>query len=150
TIEVSTLTEGTGGAGSSVRCDNRPSYHFNSANNPPPNHAVDYGFFSGRIADTTDEEDIFGVVWDTLYGGGDPNGYVNGNLKELMAFWKASARGVILDHRAGSGGTIDAPELLTDLVRPPGTAAVMLQPIVMAAFDGPLDEAEGKALFDLF
>ena len=150
TIDVSSLTAGTGGMGSSVRCDNRPSYHFAPANNPPPNHAVDYGFFSGRIAETEEQEEIYGVVWDTLYGGGDPNGYVNGNLKSLMTLWKQKARGVILDHRAGNGGTLDAPELLTTLVRPPKTMAVTLMPMITAAYDGPADQAEGLALFDTF
>ena len=150
TIDVASLTEPTGGMGSSVRCDNRPSYHFAPANNPPPNHAVDYGFFSGPIADTTDEEALYGVVWDTLYGGGDPNGYVNGNLKTLMTLWKNKARGVILDHRAGNGGTLDAPELLTTLVRPPKTIAVALMPLITAGYDGPADEAEGLSLFNTF
>ena len=150
TVQVSSLTEGTGGQGSSVRCDNRPSYHFAPANNPPPNHAVDYGFFSGPIQDTAAEEAIYGVVWDTLYGGGNPNGYVNGNLKSLMSLWKEKARGVILDHRAGNGGTLDAPELLTTLVRPPKVMAVALMPLITAGYDGPADAAEGLSLFDTF
>ncbi len=150
TIDVSSLTEPTGGMGSSVRCDNRPFYHFNSANNPPPNHGVNFNFYSGRIENTTNEEQIFGVVWDTLYGGGDPNGFVNGNLKTLMNFWKANARGVILDHRAGNGGTLDAPELLTTLVRPPQTLGVVPMPIAIAGFDGPQNEAEGIEIFNQF
>ncbi|MBK8258658.1 MAG: hypothetical protein IPK82_39115 [Polyangiaceae bacterium] len=146
TLDVSSFTQ-TGGQ--EVYCDNRPFYHFKTGN-PGSNHAVFYNFFSGQIKNTTDEEAIYGVVWDTLYGGGDPNGYVNGNLKKLMTQWKASARGVILDHRAGSGGTLDAPELLTRLVRPPDVAAVNLMPIVIAGYSGPDTVEEGLLLFDKF
>lgn len=146
TLEVASLTEG---GGQDVLCDNRPYYHFQSGN-PPPSHAVFYDFFSGKIEGTTDEEAIYGVVWDTLYGGGDPNGYVNGKLKALMKTWKESARGVILDHRAGNGGTLDSPELLTTLVRPKETLGVVLMPIEIGGWAGPKDAAEGQAVFDLF
>lgn len=143
TIEVASLT---GGGGGDVLCDNRPSYHFQTGN-PPANHAVFYDFYSGKIEGTTDEEAIHGVVWDTLYGGGDPNGYVNGKLKALITTWKASARGVILDHRAGNGGTLDSPTLLTTLVRPPETLGVVLMPIESAGWSGPEDAAAGQAVF---
>lgn len=146
TLNVNSFTQ-TGGQ--EVYCDNRPFYHFKTGN-PNSNHAVFYDFFSGQIADTTDEEAIYGVVWDTLYGGGDPNGYVNGNLKKLMNEWKTNARGVILDHRAGNGGTIDAPELLTRLVRPPETIAVNIMPIAVAGYSGPETVEEGLLLFDKF
>ena len=45
---------------------------------------------------------------DTLYGGGNPNGSVNSAIRNAVTEWKASALGVIVDHRAGNGGTIDA------------------------------------------
>lgn len=146
TIDVAALTE-TGGQ--DVICDNRPFYHLQSGN-PPSNHAVFYDFFSGKIAGTTDEEAVYGLVWDTLYGGGDPNGYVNGNLKAFMKTCRESARGCILDHRAGNGGTLDAPELLTTLVRPEETLGVVLMPIETAGYDGPEDAAEGQGLFAQF
>lgn len=146
TIEVASLTEG---GGQDVICDNRPFYHLQSGN-PPPNHAVFYDFFSGKIAGTTDEEAIFGLVWDTLYGGGDPNGYVNGKLEGLIATWKASARGVLLDHRAGNGGTLDSPALLTTLVRPPETLGVVLMPIEIGGWSGPASLEEGQAVFSDF
>jgi hypothetical protein len=147
TIEVASLTED---GGQSVACDNRPFYHLEAGKNPPDSHRVFNDFFDGKIKDTSDEEAIYGVVWDTLYGGGDPNGYVNGKLKQLIASWKASARGVILDHRAGNGGTLDSPELLTTLVRPPLVLAAVLMPIETAAFDGPSSQDEGLSLFSSF
>lgn len=143
TLDVASLTE-TGGQ--DVLCDNRPFYHLQSGN-PPPNHAVFSSFFGGKIAGTTDDEAIYGLVWDTLYGGGDPNGYVNGKLKSFMQTWRESARGVILDHRAGNGGTLDSPELLTTLVRPEETAAVILMPIESAGWAGPADLPDGQAVF---
>ncbi len=147
TIEVADMTNTGGG---NLYCDNRPSYHLGASSPNPATHNVFFSFFHGKVDDTTDQEAIFGLVWDTLYGGGDPNGYVNGNIKNRIADWKANARGVILDHRAGSGGTLDAPEYMTDLVRPPETIAVVPMPIEIAAFDGPATPAEGVALFNQF
>jgi hypothetical protein len=135
-------------SGQEVGCDNRPFYHL--ANNPGPSHAVGFSFFQGPILDTTPEEAIYGMVWDTLYGGGDPNGYVNGILRAAVTDWKANARGVILDHRAGSGGTLDAPQYVTELVRPRETWAVTLMPTYLGAWNGPETPAEGLELFQRF
>ena len=141
TIEVKELSANGGGA--DVYCDNRPVYHLGPTS-PPDNHQTRYTLFRGRIEGTTDEEEIHGMVWDTLYGGGDPNGYVNGQIRDAVADWKASARGVILDHRAGNGGTIDAPEYLTQLVRPQQVYAFLPPGILSAGFNGP--ETVGESL----
>jgi hypothetical protein len=129
-----------------VRCDNRPYYHL-GANSPSANHNVGYSFFRGPVEEASAEEAIYALVWDTLYGGGDPNGYVNGNIKSAYADFKQNARGVILDHRAGNGGTMDAAELVTTLVRPPSTALVFLSPMERGGWDGPATAAEGVELF---
>lgn len=138
---------GPGGGGPNVSCDNRPVYHLGEAS-PGESHNVYYDFFRGRVDGTTEAEQIFGMVFDTLYGGGDPNGWVNGQIRDAVAEWKASARGVILDHRAGNGGTIDAPEYLTQLVRPREELAILPPSILSAGFDGPDTINEGIALFD--
>ncbi|MCC6523913.1 MAG: hypothetical protein IT373_14740 [Polyangiaceae bacterium] len=135
--------------GSQVACDNRPFYHLESGN-PGANHGVGWQFFRGRIAGTTEAEAIYGMVWDTLYGGGDPAGWVNSHLIEAVADFRASARGVILDHRAGNGGTLDAPGYLIALVRPPLTLAVFPSYMQVAGDDGPDTPAEGLAFFDTF
>jgi C-terminal processing protease CtpA/Prc len=109
---------------------------------------VGWQFFQGAIAGTTPEEAIFGMVWDTLYGGGDPSGHVNSHISQAIDDWKASARGVILDHRAGSGGTLDAVDNLSRLVRPPETIAIDWSPMMIAGFDGPETAVEGVALFE--
>ncbi len=136
-------------SGQGVACDNRPSYHL-GVNSPAEDHRVGFDFFEGRIDGTSEEEAIFGMLWDTLYGGGDPNGYVNGKIRNAVTRWKNEARGVILDHRAGNGGTLDAPQYMTELVRPTETWAVALMPIHKAAWDGPASASEGIALFNSF
>ncbi len=143
TIDVATLTDGDG----YVACDNRPVYSLVS-NNPGPSHDVGYDFFWGQVAGTTSDERIRALIWDTLYGGGEPNGSVNGTLKKVFKSFKEEARGVILDHRAGNGGTLDGAETATTLMRAPATALVFRSPIDSAGFDGPVNAAEGKALFD--
>jgi hypothetical protein len=145
TIQVADLP--SGGPGQDVACDNRPFYHLGNASPNANNHYVFFDFFSGRVEGTTEEEAIYGLVWDTLYGGGDPNGFVNGNLRTNIANWKQNAKGVILDHRAGNGGTLDAPELLTQLVRPEEVFAVVRMPIAIAGYAGPETAQEGKDLF---
>ena len=76
TLQVTDLPDG--GGGPDVACDNRPFYHLDGANVPDPTkHYVFGSFFLGPITGTTPGEAIHGLVWDTLYGGGDPNSDVN-------------------------------------------------------------------------
>ncbi len=146
TVKVADLGTTMGGF---VGCDNRPYYYYESGN-PNANHHTGFNFYQGRVAGTTQEEAIFGLIWDTLYGGGDPNGFVNGNLKKAYASFKQNARGVILDHRAGNGGTLDGAETATTLMRPPATVLVFRSPIDTAGWDGPPDAVEGQKVFDEF
>lgn len=149
TIQVIDLPNG--GGGDDVACDNRPFYHFaDPAKNPDPTkHYVFGDFFRGSIEGTTPQEAIFGMVWDTLYGGGDENGHVNKSINDAVADWKANARGVILDHRAGNGGTLESATNLTKLVRPPDVVAVIRMPIQLGSFNGPNTASEGLAIFNL-
>lgn len=146
-IRVRDLVGGQGGP--RVSCDNRPFYHLGGASPDPGTHRVGFQFYQGLIAETLPEERIYGMVFDTLYGGGDPNGFVNGTLRSAVSFWKENARGVILDHRAGNGGTIDAPQYVTELVRPPLVIAGQQILIPTAAYDGPSDLAAGLVQFQL-
>jgi hypothetical protein len=143
TVKISELAAANGW----VACDNRPFYYLD-AGNPSANHWVGWNFHRGRVVGTTEGEKIYSLIWDTLYGGGDPNGHVNGNLKTAFSFFKQNARGVILDHRAGSGGTLDGAETATQLMRAPATVLVFRSPIDVAGSNGPATPAEGKALFD--
>lgn len=149
TIAVTDLPDG--GGGPDVACDNRPFYHLDPADSPDPEkHYVFGSFFRGPIAGTTPEEGIRGLVWDTLYGGGDPNSNVNQAIAAALADFKANAHGVILDHRAGNGGTIDTVSAFTSLVRPPATGFVNRIPIEIAGVGGPTTVAEGLAQFAEF
>jgi len=148
TIAVADLAPTQGGA--DVACDNRPSYHFEEGGPDPATHYVFEDIFRGRIAGTSQDEAVFGMVWDTLYGGGDPNGQVNGALREAVDEWKAGARGVILDHRAGNGGTIDAPEYLTQLVRDQRDIAVLPSGIATAGSSAPATAEEGIELYSSY
>ena len=89
-------------------------------------------------------EKIYGMTFDNLYG-------TSQGLTPFFAdsnqFFRDNARGVILDHRAGNGGTLDAPEEITKLVRPPFALAVGPTFMATAADDGPKDQAEGLARF---
>ena len=152
-IEVASLVGG--GESDSVACDNRPLYHLEEGANPDPlNHYIGGGygpdvmsFYRGRVADTDVSEEIYGMVWNSLYGGGDSGSTVNSNILQAIEDWKATARGVILDHRTGNGGTLDAPSNLTRLVRPPDVASIQLMPMPVAGWNGPADDEGGLALF---
>lgn len=149
TIAVTDLPDG--GGGDDVACDNRPFYHLDPANSPDPTkHYIFERFFRGSIAGTTPEEGIQGLVWDTLYGGGNPGSNVNKSIAAALADFKANARGVILDHRAGNGGTMDTVSAFTSLVRPSGTGFVTRIPIEVAGVGGPASAAEGLAEFEQF
>lgn len=146
TIDVADLPFEEGGQ--DVACDNRPTYHLETGGPSEDNHYVFGGIFRGKIANTTDDERIQGMVWDTLYGGGSPSSAVNSAVLAAVADWKQNARGVILDHRAGNGGTIDTPEYFTQLVRPPAVVAILPLAITSAGFAGPSDPTSGIALFE--
>ncbi len=146
TIEVSSLTGASGGP--NVSCDNRPFYHLDQNGPDPANHRIFENFFQGPISGTTPQEAIYGMVWDTLYGGGDPNSTVNSTIRNAVTFWKANARGVILDHRAGNGGTLDAAEFMSEIGRAKQIIAVVRMPMETAGFTGPTTTAEGVALYD--
>jgi hypothetical protein len=151
TIAVSTIPNTPGG--DDVACDNRPVYHFapSVASQPDPgNHYVFGSVFEGPVAEATDDEKIYTMVWDSLDGQGSPTSGLNAALLAALADFKANARGVILDHRAGNGGTLDSATYVTGLVRPPSIAAGLMIPMETAGYDGPVTPMEGQALFTLF
>jgi hypothetical protein len=91
-----------------VACDNRPTRHLAGA---PKDHATGETVYSGLVNEASPGEKIYGLEWESLY---TTNG-VDGVAKDLHAAvdaWSADAKGVILDHRTGFGGTILAPEIL--------------------------------------
>jgi hypothetical protein len=92
----------------SVSCDNRPFRHIEGA---PANHQTGDEVYSGIVDASDTTEKIYGLEWESLYAT-SPNNGVLPPIKSAIGAWKSDARGVILDHRTGFGGTILAPEVL--------------------------------------
>ncbi|MBK8258660.1 MAG: hypothetical protein IPK82_39125 [Polyangiaceae bacterium] len=127
-------------------CDNRPLRHL--ANSPADhgNNAPD-GVYSGIVVESNDTEKIFGLEWESLYTTTGNDG-VGAGLKKAVSTWKTQgANGIILDHRTGTGGTIEAPKILWNysVVRHPND---YYQDRQRAEDEQPSLE-EGKAVFDL-
>jgi hypothetical protein len=137
-IEVAEVPEVPAGTEvNGVACDQRPTYIVPGG---PANHSVGGGALGGLVQGTSDDEKIYGMVWNYLLG----QGQNDIEIKKHVATWK-NARGVILDHRAGYGGTLKGPEPIIAFVRPP---SLMLVDIWRAYNDdeGPQTPAEGLAL----
>ncbi|MFT3774635.1 MAG: S41 family peptidase [Minicystis sp.] len=97
-----------------VTCDNRPLRHLASA---PPDHRTGNTVYAGLVSEADPSEKIYGLEWESLYTTNGTDG-VGAALKQAVASWKSDARGVILDHRTGFGGTILAPEILWNFFIP--------------------------------
>ncbi|MEB2343299.1 MAG: S41 family peptidase [Deltaproteobacteria bacterium] len=145
TIDVRSIPLASDGASGAIpSCDNRPAYHLA---NPPPgaaNHRMGGARWRDLVVDSGPGEHIYGMTFDSLYGP-----MMTPWLVESTAFFRRQARGVILDHRAGNGGTMDAPQALTELVRRSEILSVSGF-MAVAGYDGPEDAAEGLALFERF
>jgi len=94
-----------------VTCDNRPLRHLPTS---PVDHSPDSSdsVYSGQVNEADATEKIFGLEWESLYTTNGADG-VGPALKAAVATWKVTpARGVILDHRQGFGGTLLGPQTL--------------------------------------
>ena len=125
-----------------VNCDNRPLNHFPDQ---PPDHGIGGDVFHGPVSGSTPEERIHGMAWDSLYGAGSSTGIQIEDA--VISFRAAKARGVILDHRTGNGGTKDAAMPILSFVTPPKYAEVDVWRTYLDEV-GPQSKAEGLALFD--
>lgn len=128
-----------------VTCDNRPLRHLPDA---PANHGNDApsGVYSGIVVESDAAEKIYGLEWESLYTTNGTDG-VGAALKQAVAAWKTEpAGGVILDHRTGVGGTIEAPKILWNYAVPrrPNDYYEARQ----RAEDEQPGQDAGKALFD--
>jgi hypothetical protein len=90
-----------------VACDNRPLRHVPGA---PANHATGETIYRGLVAGTAPEEHIYGMEWETLFTQG--NDAIGAELQAAVDSWRADARGVVMDHRTGNGGTNLGPQIL--------------------------------------
>lgn len=106
-----------GEQGPSVTCDNRPKRHLPDS---PADHDNDSpnGVYSGIVVESDETEKIYGLEWESLYSTTGADGIAPG-LKQAVNTWKEEgARGVILDHRTGTGGTILGPKILWNYAVP--------------------------------
>ncbi len=121
-IDLATLpTFAEGESFMGVQCDSRPLRHLPTS---PANHATGGSVLYGILNESDATERIYGSEFDSLYTlGGDG---VGPGLQAAVAQFKADARGVVLDHRSGNGGTILGPQILWDFAVPRHTVSVYL------------------------
>ena len=100
----------------------------------------------GPVLGTTADEAIYGMIWESVYlDGSATNPYA-----APYANFRANAKGVLLDHRTGNGGTENASEFLTTLFRTPALlGAATGFNFTLGQFDAPFSEADGLRLFNL-
>lgn len=121
-------------------CDHRPIYPVVGENINSTSHRV-RGRVVGRVEGTSEEEAIHGMVWNGVNAqGGNP-------FAEALAQLTTGAKGVLLDHRTGNGGTEYAAELLTQPFRAPALIGASSSfNLTLGLFDDPFD---GLSLFNL-
>lgn len=143
-VDVRDLHVNASGDGDMVRCDNRPAYHLENGPDPAT-HAIGYDVYTGLLVDSEPGEALYGMTWNYLLG------MIHTSLfKANNEEFKQKARGVILDHRAGSGGTIDAPEAITELVRERMDISIFIFDRPSADYEGPATEQEGLEIFNRY
>lgn len=125
------------------RCDHRPAYHLAQGNPDPVTHEVD-GVYYGLLKDSEPGEDLYGMIWnDTVWWSGDPNPWA-----PAYGTFRTEAKGLILDHRTGNGGSPQGAAYLTELSRQRQTVSVWSLNTMLGLFDEPFTPADGKALFN--
>lgn len=140
TISIATLPPSPPGTGGGASCDNRPKNHVPGGQGHPQG-----GIFSGIVDESNATERIYGLQWSTLNVGGGGN--VGVLLEAAVSEFRQKARGVILDHRTGFGGTSAGPAIFWDLVRKP-TPLDAFELRQTADQQPPATTAAGKLLFD--
>lgn len=124
-------------------CDHRPSFHLAKGNPDPVLHNFE-GVYHGELADSAPGEDLYGMIWnDTMWYDG-PNPW-----QQAYDTFRTKAKGLVLDHRRGDGGTAMGSAYLTELSRYPTTVAVWSTIGTLGLFDSPYSQDDGLAFFDL-
>ena len=101
-------------------CDHRPKYHLAQNGPNATTHNSWAGPFHGLLAESQPNEALYGMIWDDVYLTNPNQNPYSASIEEF----RANAKGVILDHRLGNGGTENAAEYLTTLFRAPATLSV--------------------------
>jgi hypothetical protein len=157
TIKVSDLPEDDGKF--PLRCDHRPAYHTADAHqatdlygNPTDtSHQLLIDVFGGEIDESQPDEHIYAMAWDYLYGAdaGPLGQQISQKLNKQKVSWK-NARGLILDHRRGEGGTTSSFSAFTPGFLPTTTVCVLPPLIQVAGVGGPATPAEGLDFYKHF
>jgi hypothetical protein len=145
TISIKDLPEDPPGTPfGAVRCDSRPLRHL--PDSPASHDAEASEVFSGIALESDAVEKIYGLEWESLFTTSGLDGAGPG-LSQAVSTWKSQgARGVILDHRKGVGGTAKGAQILWEY-------AVSKHPILhqedrQRAEDEQPTAEQGKAIFD--
>lgn len=126
-----------------VSCDHRPTY---IVSGPPASHSIDT-VYGGRVVGTTTAQNIWGMVWNNLMGG---NASDKTEIQAQVDTWRLQgAKGVLLDHRTGNGGTIDGPGPIIEFAQPVQLFGLTIWHRFMDE-EGPKSLADGLALIDKY
>lgn len=157
TIEVSTLDSISNQT--LLRCDHRPSYHTAdalAATDPygkplAESHQVYFGVYGGDAIEAQPDEKIKVMTWDYLYGAsvGSVGQQMSQKFTSNAASW-ASARGVILDHRRGEGGTTDSLGPIFNGILQKNTLLVFPPLTQVDGVGGPTSDAAGLEFYQFF
>jgi len=142
TIEASTFAEDSEDT-IHPTCDHRPAYHLAQSNPDAVTHDSD-GVFFGPLEDSGVDESLYGMIWnDTAWWEGIQNPW-----QSAYTTFRNDAKGLILDHRMGNGGSPAGAAYLTELSHSTRTASVWSLNTTLGLFDTPLSEVDGLALFN--
>jgi hypothetical protein len=127
---------------SNIGCDNRPLRHLPSS--PADHGGAGSNVFYGIVVESDANERIYGAEWESLYTTNGSDG-VGAALGAAITQFKADARGVIFDHRSGTGGTILGPQKIWAFATPIHPVSVFFHR--QRAEDEAVDLTTGLALF---
>lgn len=119
-----------------VACDNRPLRHLPTS--PEDHQGQSTDVFVGPVNEADAEELIYGAEWESLSTTSGQDGVGPGLKAAINTFINDGAKGVILDHRLGTGGTLAGPEIIWDF-------AVSKKPLTFTQ-GRPFAEAEQPSL----
>jgi Peptidase family S41 len=129
-------------------CDHRPAYHLATGNPDPITHDMT-GVYSGVLADSNQgaSENLYGMIWNDVAMNSDGTNPYTASIENF----RSNAKAVILDHRLGNGGTLDAATYLTTLFRPTASLAAMTGfDQTLGLLDQPFSQTLGQSLYNTF
>lgn len=125
-----------------INCDQRIGFHFASGNPDAVTHVLPTFVVSGQLADTTDDEALYGMTFDSFYPDGTADPFT-----AAVTLATTKAKGFLIDHRPGGGGYGTYATELTTPFRPTETLGASSSP-ELYGYDASFDKAKGKAFVD--